>query len=97
MGDLIPIERIENKIYLIRGQKVILDRDLAKLYGVQTRELNKAVVRNSDRFPGDFMFQLTREEFQNLMFQFGTSSTRAEKADWGGTRKLPKVFTSCFY
>ncbi len=86
MSDLIPIERIESKIFLIRGQKVMLDRDLAELYGVQTRDLNKAVARNSDRFPDDFMFQLTRVEFENLKFQFGTSS-------WGGTRKLPKVFT----
>lgn len=64
----------------------MLDRDLAKLYGVGTRNLNKAVKRNLERFPHDFMFQLTREEFENLMFQTGTSS-------WGGTRKLPHVFT----
>ncbi len=82
----IPTEVIENKIYLIRGQKVMLDRDLAKLYGVQTRDLNKAVRRNIDRFPEDFMFQLSNEEFTNLKFQFGTSR-------WGGTRKLPFVFT----
>lgn len=83
---LIPTERIEQSILLIRGQKVMLDRDLAKLYGVQTRELNQAVRRNSERFPEDFMFQLTQEEFDNLMSQFVTSS-------WGGTRKLPLVFT----
>ncbi|MCC6477244.1 ORF6N domain-containing protein [bacterium] len=86
MQSLIPVERIENKILLLRGQKVMLDRDLADLYGIGTRDLNKAVTRNSDRFPGDFMFTLTNEEFDDLMFQFGTSS-------WGGTRKLPRAFT----
>ncbi len=83
---LMPAERIERIILLIRGEKVILDRDLAALYGVSTRDLNKAVSRNLDRFPVDFMLQLTREEFDNLKFQFGTSS-------WGGTRKLPRAFT----
>jgi len=83
---LIPQEIIENKIYLIRGHKVMLDKELADLYDVETRDLNKAVVRNIDRFPPDFMFQLTKGEAQNLMFQFGTSS-------WGGTRKLPRAFT----
>src|SRR5437867_6508136 len=81
---LMPAERIERIILLIRGEKVILDRDLAALYGVSTRDLNKAVSRNLDRFPVDFMLQLTREEFDNLKFQFGTSS-------WGGTRKLPRA------
>jgi hypothetical protein len=83
---LIPDERIEKSIFLIRGEKVILDKDLAILYEVSTGNLNKAVNRNVDRFPKDFMFQLTEEEFKNLMFQFGTSS-------WGGTRKLPRAFT----
>jgi hypothetical protein len=83
---VIPVERIEQSILLIRGQKVMLDRDLSALYGVQTRNLNKAVARNLDRFPGDFMFQLTEKEFADLKFHFGTSS-------WGGTRKLPRVFT----
>jgi hypothetical protein len=83
---LIPSQRIEQRILLIRGQKIILDRDLAILYQVSTKNLNKAVTRNVDRFLGDFMFQLTEEEFKNLMFQFGTSS-------WGGTRKLPRAFT----
>src|SRR5881296_1113400 len=83
---LMPAERIERIILLIRGEKVILDRDLATLYGVSTRDLNKAVSRNLDRFPVDFMLQLTRSEFNNLKFQFGTSS-------WGGTRKLPRAFT----
>jgi hypothetical protein len=83
---LIPVERIERSILLIRGQKVILDKDLAILYRVSTGNLNKAVSRNVDRFPEDFMFQLTEEEFTNLMSHFGTSS-------WGGTRKLPRAFT----
>jgi hypothetical protein len=64
----------------------MLDKDLAELYGVQTRDLNKAVKRNIERFPSDFMFQLTKEEMENLMFQNGTSR-------WGGTRKLPFAFT----
>ncbi len=85
MTQLIP-EQVEKKIFFIRGQKVMLDRDLAELYGVETKNLNKAVSRNLDRFPADFMFQLTKEEFENLKFHFGTSS-------WGGTRKLPRAFT----
>jgi hypothetical protein len=80
-----PDETILDKIYHIRNQKVMLDRDLAALYEVETKYLNKTVNRNIKRFPEDFMFQLTAEEF-NLMFQFGTSS-------WGGNRKLPFVFT----
>jgi hypothetical protein len=85
-NSLIPVDRIEQVIFLIRGQKVILDKDLAMLYQVSTSNLNKAVNRNLDRFPEDFMVQLTKEEFKNLKFQFGTSS-------WGGTRKLPRAFT----
>ncbi|SDG72456.1 ORF6N domain-containing protein [Pedobacter terrae] len=86
-GLLVPDEIVMNKIYHIRGMKVMIDSDLAELYEVQTRNLNKAVSRNLKRFPDeDFMFQLTDEEFKNLMFQNGTSS-------WGGTRKAPKVFT----
>ncbi|TSA03479.1 MAG: ORF6N domain-containing protein [Nitrospiraceae bacterium] len=81
-----PTERIEQAIFLIRGQKVMLDVDLAKLYGVTTFNLNKAVKRNLDRFPDDFMFQLNYQEVRNLIFQFGISS-------WGGTRKLPRAFT----
>ena len=80
------VEIIAGKILLIRGQKVMLDRDLAELYGVTTGNLNKAVNRNIERFPEDFMFQLSKEEFKNLIFQFGTSR-------WGGTRKHPSVFT----
>ena len=77
---------IESLIYEIRGQKVMLDRDLARLYGVETKVLNQAVKRNIKRFPEDFMFQLNNEEFTNLMSQIVTSS-------WGGIRKLPYVFT----
>lgn len=82
----IPDEVIINKIFLIRSQKVMLDKDLSILYGVTTGNLNKAIKRNLRRFPPDFMFQLTNEEFKNLIFQNGTSS-------WGGTRKLPYAFT----
>ena len=84
--DLLPQEIVESKILLLRGKKVMIDKDLAVLYGVETFNLNKAVKRNIDRFPEDFMFQLTSEEFKNLIFQFGISS-------WGGTRKLPYAFT----
>lgn len=82
----IPDEVIINKIYFVRGHKVMIDRELAELYNVTTGNLNKAVKRNLKRFPDDFMFQLTAEEFKNLIFQNGTSS-------WGGTRKMPYVFT----
>ncbi len=82
----IPSEVIMNKIYLIRGQKVMIDKDLAELYHVTTGNLNKAVNRNIKRFPEDFMFQLNNEEFKNLIFQNGISS-------WGGTRKSPFAFT----
>lgn len=81
----LPDETIINKIYLIRGQKVMLDEDLAELYQVETRRLNEAVKRNSDRFPKDFMFRLSNKEFQNLKSQFATSN-------WGGRRKLPLAF-----
>ncbi len=84
---VIPAERIEQTILLIRSEKVILDADLAALYGVETKELTRAVRRNLDRFPLDFMFQLTREEFRNLRRQSGTSS------QWGGRRYPPYAFT----
>ncbi|HZR19196.1 MAG TPA: ORF6N domain-containing protein [Verrucomicrobiae bacterium] len=71
-SSLIPIERIQRTIYLLRGEKVMLDRDLAILYGVSTGNLNKAVKRNLGRFPPDFMFQLTPEESEALRFQFGS-------------------------
>ena len=79
---------IENKIYTIRGQKIMLDNDLAKLYDVTTFNLNKAVKRNIDRFPTDFMFQLTKEEWDFLIFQFGIS-----KKARGGRRFNPYAFT----
>ena len=82
----IPEERIVEKIYLIRGMKVMLDRDLADLYEVTTGNLNKAVKRNIKRFPEDFMFQLELDEFESLKFQFGRSG-------WGGTRSFPYAFT----
>lgn len=71
---IIPQEIIEQKIFIIRGKKVMIDKDLAVLYGVTTFNLNKAMKRNKDRFPEDFMFQLSKDEFQNLIFHFGTSS-----------------------
>lgn len=83
---LLSEETISNKIYFIRNQKVMLDSDLALLYGVETKRLNEQVKRNDSRFPLDFMFQLTELEFQNLKSQNATSS-------WGGTRKLPYAFT----
>ncbi len=83
---LIPIERISSKIYLIRSEKVLLDVDLAKLYGVQTKHLIQAVKRNIGRFPEDFMFQLSKEEFINMRSQIVTSS-------WGGRRYSPFAFT----
>ena len=82
----IPDELVMNKIYLIRNQKVMLDSDLAELYLVETKVLNQQVKRNLKRFPDDFMFQLTEQEFDHLKSQFVTSS-------WGGKRKLPYVFT----
>lgn len=85
---LIPVERIERAILVIRGHKVLLDAGLAALYGVETRRLNEQVRRNIDRFPNDFMFQLTTQEFDNLKSQSATSS-----AGWGGRRKPPIVFT----
>jgi len=83
---VIPDESITSKIYMIRDTRVMLDEDLAVLYDVETRRLNEQVKRNRDRFPLDFMFQLTKEEFENLKSQFATSS-------WGGRRKLPFAFT----
>ena len=83
---MLPDDVVMNRIYFIRDSKVMLDKDLAELYGVLTGNLNKAVKRNIKRFPDDFMFRLTDKEFENLIFQFGTSS-------WGGTRSLPFAFT----
>lgn len=84
----IPIERIQRAIFLIRGERVILDSDLAKLYGVTTTRLNQQVRRNAERFPADFVFRLIKEERDSLMLQFATSKTGR-----GGPRKLPLVFT----
>ena len=84
----VPIERIQNLIYFIRGQKVMMDRDLAELYEVETAQLKRAVRRNSDRFPEDFMFELTSEELENWRCQFGTSNR--EKM---GLRYPPMFFT----
>ncbi len=83
---IVPSERIVNKIYVIRSRKVMLDKDLAALYGVKTKDLNASVKRNIERFPEDFMFQLTKNEFENLRLQISTSS-------WGGTRYMPRAFT----
>ncbi|MFI5363298.1 MAG: ORF6N domain-containing protein [Elusimicrobiota bacterium] len=81
------IAKINNLIYSVRSERVMLDRDLARLYEVETKTLNRAIRRNRERFPADFMFQLTREEWENLKYQFGASS-------WGGDRRaLPHAFT----
>ncbi len=85
----IPVEMIERRIFLIRGHKVMLDADLADLYGVETFNLNKAVKRNLERFPEDFMFQLTREEAHVLTFQIGISKPSGR----GGRRSRPYAFT----
>jgi len=83
---MIPDDLIMNKIFLIRGKKVMLDNDLAELYGVETKQLKRAVRRNFKRFPADFMFELSQEELENLRSQFGTSS-------WGGIRYPPMAFS----
>ncbi len=83
---LIPEKVIEHKIFMIRGHKVMLDKDLAMLYGVSVKRLNEQVRRNLKRFPGDFMFLLTRQEVINLRSQIATSS-------WGGRRYVPYAFT----
>jgi len=86
MSNPISVETIATKILLVRGKRVMLDSDLAKLYGVTTFNLNRSVKRNMERFPDDFMYQLTKQEVTNLSFHFGISS-------WGGRRYLPYVFT----
>jgi phage regulator Rha-like protein len=83
---VIPDEVLMNKIFLIRDEKVMLDADLAELYGVETKRLNEQVKRNISRFPEDFMFQLSKEEFKNLKSQIATSN-------WGGRRTQPFAFT----
>jgi hypothetical protein len=89
MSALVPRERIEQTIFLIRGHRVMLDADLAKLYGVTTFNLNKAVKRNIDRFPEDFMFRLSAQETAALAFQIGISKPRGR----GGRRNAPYAFT----
>jgi hypothetical protein len=83
---LLAEQKILNRIYAIRGQKIMLDEDLAKMYGVETKRLNEQVKRNVKRFPKDFMFSLTQKEYEILKSQNATSS-------WGGRRKLPNAFT----
>jgi hypothetical protein len=83
---IIPIEVVSQRIFFIRGVKVILDVDLAEFYGVSVKRLNEQIKRNAERFPIDFMFQLTKDELDNLRSQFATSS-------WGGRRYLPYAFT----
>ena len=89
---IIPVERIVQKIVLLRGQKVMLAHDLAELYEVETGALNRAVKRNADRFPADFMFQLTDEEAESLICQIGISNS-VHKSGPGGRRHAPYAFT----
>jgi len=91
MSEIIPVERIENQIYLIRGQKVMLDSDLARLYGVETRILNQAVKRNMERFPEDFMFKLTWKEMKSLRSQFVILDKKFKGRKH--VKYLPNVFT----
>ena len=88
MSVLVPRTQIEQTILVIRGHRVMLDADLAELYGVSAGRLNEAVKRNEDRFPSDFMFQLTKPEFEHLKSQIAISSSR-----WGGRRHAPYAFT----
>ena len=101
-SSIVPLEHVENKILILRGQRVMLDSDLAEIYGVETKVLNQAVKRNLQRFPEDFMFQLTSEETKNLRFKFETSSFEllglrlqfvTSKIGRGGSRYLPYAFT----
>ena len=82
----VPLERVERLILVVRGQRIMLDADLAELYGVETKALNRAFIRNRERFPEDFAFQLAKEEVLDLRCQFGTSR-------WGGRRYRPYAFT----
>ena len=84
---MLPTLIIQQKIYVIRGEQVMLDYDLAEMHGMETKRLKEAVKRNINRFPSDFMFQLTKEEFESLRSQFATSNKR------GGTRYMPYAFT----
>lgn len=89
MSEIVPVQSIVNKIYHFRGVNVMLDRDLAELYGVETKRLKEQVKRNIDRFPDDFMFELTKEEFEVLRSQNATSKMEGR----GGVRYLPYAFT----
>lgn len=86
-------EKVITKIYLVRNKKVMLDFDLAEMYGVETKQLKRQVKRNPERFPKDFMFVLSKKEFENLRSQTGTSSSGETDTGWGGTRYLPMAFT----
>jgi len=86
-------EKVINKIHLVRNKKVILDFDLAAMYQVETSQLKRQVKRNAERFPKDFMFVLSKREFENLRSQFGTSSLSYGATGWGGTRYMPMAFT----
>ncbi len=86
---LVAIEAIASRIVVLRGQRVMLDADLAALYGVTTKRLNEQVRRNLERFPSDFMFQLTNQEVAILKSQFATSSSDARRLAWGGRRYTP--------
>lgn len=90
---MVEEQRILKRIYVVRGEKVLLDHDLATMYGVETKQLKRQVKRNMERFPKDFMFQLTLKEFTNLRSQIGTSSSDQTSAGWGGTRYAPMAFT----
>lgn len=90
-SSLIPVQNVGQLIRLVRGQKVIIDEDIAKLYGIETRDLNRAVRRHLDRFPDDFMIELTLEEYKSLISQNGTS--KGDTTTRGGRRKPPFVFT----
>ena len=94
-GLTVPMERITQTILLIRGHKVILDEDLAEMYQVETKALNRAIKRNLDRFPEDFILQLTADEFANLRYQSGASNLRSQSGTsrWGGRRYSPYAFT----
>ena|SRR6218665_345745 len=83
---LVAEQKVLNKIYAIRREKVMIDEDLSEMYGIETKQLKRQVKRNLERFPKDFMFTLTKKEFENLRSQIGTSS-------WGGTRYMPMAFT----
>lgn len=95
MNSVVTVEGIQKRIFLLRGQKVMLDSDLAGLYGVEIKAFNRAVKRNRERCPADFRFQLRKEEYENLKSRLGTSSLRYQSgtSSWGGRRYMPYAFT----